>query len=191
MITARRQRGGRGETRIVRRVITTGIAAAIAALAVFAALSLTASRANAGTGTQLVPGYLNGLPLATRLGPASAGRKMTIGVELQRPNPAGEQALYQQMYQPGSAQYHHFLTPAQFNSRFGVSSAQTSAVRSWLTGGGLAIDTSSPDYFTATGTVAQLNQLMSVNIGTYSYKGQQFLANAAPASVPTSLPVAG
>ena len=102
-----------------------------------AAVGRRTAGAAAGSGTKLVPGYLNGLPLAAHLGAAPSGRTLTVGVELQRPDPAGETALYQQMYQPGSAEYHHFLTPAQFNQRFGVAPAQTAAVRQWLTGGGL------------------------------------------------------
>jgi subtilase family serine protease len=116
---------------------------------------------------------------------------MTIGVELQRPDTSAEVALYNQLYTRASAEYHHFLTSAQFNQRFGVSPAQTAAVRNWLAGGGLSIDTSSSDYFTATGTVSELDRLLNANIGDYLYKGLHFIANAAPPSVPDSLPVAG
>jgi pseudomonalisin len=163
-----------------------GLLAAIVALT-----TMGASAQATVTGTKLVPGYLNGLPLATRLGAAPASRTMTIGVELQRPDTAGEIALYDQMYQRGSSDYHHFLTPAQFNERFGVPATQITAVRNWLTGGGLSVQTASTDYFTATGTVAQLDHLLQANIGSYTFKGQDFIANAAPPSVPTSLPIAG
>jgi subtilase family serine protease len=171
-----------------------GTIATLSALIATAAVLLgsgAAASATVGSGTHLVAGYLNGLSLATRLGAAPATRAMTIGVEVQRPNTAGELALYDEMYQKGSPEYHHFLTPAQFNQRFGVKPAQADAVRNWLTGGGLKIDTSSDDYFTATGTVSQLDRLLKVNIGDYRYKTQHFAANAAPASVPDSLSVAG
>ena len=151
------------------------------------------SRARAATAspTRLVPGYLDGLPLATRLGDAPADRSMTIGVSLQRPDTAGEQALYAAMYDPSSPQYHHFLTPAQFTARFGVPAAQNAAARDWLTGGGLSIQANAGDYLTATGTVAQLDRLLSVSIGRYTFQGRQFIANDAPPSVPSDLSVLG
>ncbi|HTX29742.1 MAG TPA: S53 family peptidase [Solirubrobacteraceae bacterium] len=142
-------------------------------------------------GTHLVPGYLNGLPLATKVGAAPASQVMTIGVELNRPDTAGELTLYNEIYQPGSAQYHHFLTPAQFDARFGVPASTVSAARSWLTGGGLSVQTASNDYFTATGTVAELDRLLQVNINRYTFQGKSFIANDAPPSVPDSLSVAG
>ena len=142
-------------------------------------------------GTKLVPGYLNGLPLATSLGAAPAGQTISIGVEIARPNPSGEQSLYKAMITPGDPQYHHFLTPAQFNSQFGVSPAQTDAVRSWLASGGLTLGSGSSDYVLARGTVAQLDSLLALHINDYSFKGLHFVANDAPPSVPTSLPIAG
>jgi pseudomonalisin len=169
--------------------------AALSAAVLTAAIALlsmgTAADASSTASTHLVPGYLEGLPLASRVAAAPAARVMTIGVELQRPNTAGELALYSEMYKRGSAEYHHFLTPAEFNARFGVPAAQTAAVSHWLTAGGLSIQTASGDYFTASGTVSQLDRLLQVNIGRYTFKGTSFIANAAPPSVPTSLPIAG
>jgi hypothetical protein len=180
----------------IRRPITRwlgrlGVPGAVAGAAVALLSGGATATATPGGGTHLVPGYLQGLPLAARLGPASATRRMTIGVELQRPDTAGELSLYAAMYRPGSPQYHRFLTPAEFNRRFGVPAAQVSAVRNWLTGGGLAIESASNDYLLAGGTVAQLDRLLRVNLGLYQFQGRQFMANAAPPSVPNGLPVAG
>jgi pseudomonalisin len=166
-----------------------GIAAASALT--LGALLLSSSASQAAAGRRMVPSVLQGLPLATSLGAAPADRLMSIGVSLQRPNSAGEIALYKQLYNPSSPLYRHFLTPAQFNSRFGVSASSASAVERWLKNGGLAIDTTSADrdYFTATGTVSQLDKLFDVKIGGYSFKGHDFLANNIPPSVPSTLPI--
>lgn len=174
----------------LRRAVTLF---AVSAVAVPALLLSTgaASQAATGSGTHMVPGYLAGLPLATLQGPAPAGQEMTIGVSLSRPDTAGEIQLYNELYDPSSSEYQQFLTPAQFDQQFGVSSAESSAVSNWLTAGGLTIETTSPagDYFTAEGTVAQLDQLFDVTIGSYTYDGQQFLANNVPPSVPDTLPI--
>jgi subtilase family serine protease len=153
--------------------------------------SASATVPASGTGTHMVPAVLAGLPLATLLGPAPAGQEMSIGVALQEPNAAGESELYKELYDPTSANYGQFLTPAQFDQEFGVPSSQSSAVSNWLTSGGLSIETTSPagDYFTAVGTVSQLDSLFDVTIGSYSYDGQSFVANDIPPSVPDDLPI--
>jgi pseudomonalisin len=184
----------RASINMSRRRRWLGISAPIGAILVSLVVVLgsgSAASATVSSSTRLVPGYLEGLPLATRLAAAPASRVMTIGVEVQRPDTAGELALYNEINQVGSPEYHHFLTPARFNQRFGVRPAETAAVRNWLKGGGLSIDTASDDYFTVTGTVSQLDRLLKVNIGNYIFKGQRFIANAAPPSVPDSLPIAG
>lgn len=186
------ERGIRARLRRVEGMVRLG-GVACASLAVLALALTVGGAANAApsSGTHLVPGYLNGLPLAKKLGAAPAGRRMTIGIEIQRPDTAGEAALYGAMYQPGSPEFHHFLTPAQFQRRFGVRPAQTTAVRRWLTAAGLSIQTDSTDYLTASGTVSQLDRLLHVAINRYTFEGRQFIANDAPPSVPNALSIAG
>jgi pseudomonalisin len=170
---------------------TSGLLAAGLAVAPVVLLSAGAPSQAADSGTQMVPTVLAGLPLATSLGAAPAGRVLTIGVSLQRPNTAGEQQLYSELYNPSSPHYGQFLTPAQFDQQFGVPAASQTAVENWLQGGGLTIETTSGagDYFTAQGTVSQLDQLFDVQIGGYSYKGENFVANNVPPSVPDDLPI--
>ncbi|MDQ6617054.1 MAG: protease pro-enzyme activation domain-containing protein [Actinomycetota bacterium] len=83
---------------------------------------------------------------------------MQVGVALSRPDPAGEVAFYQRLYQPASGDYRQFLTPDQFNQRFGVAAPAYQQTVTWLQGAGLSVDTSvvSRDYLLATGTVAQI-----------------------------------
>src|SRR6201992_4538273 len=66
---------------------------------------------------------MNRLPLAhaTRLGAAPSAQRMEVGVGLKDPHPAAEQALMAAQQNPASPQYHHFLTPAQYDKRFAVS----------------------------------------------------------------------
>ena len=61
---------------------------------------------------------------------------------------------------------------------------------SWLSGGGLTIDTTSPagDYLTAQGTVAQLDSLFGVTINGYSFQGNDFIANDIPPRSPPTCP---
>ncbi|HET9073294.1 MAG TPA: S53 family peptidase [Solirubrobacteraceae bacterium] len=171
------------------------VLALVALLAAAVSAGLTgvapsAARARAAAVRQ-VPGVLAGLHLARLLQAAPANRRLSIGVGIARPDTAGELALYHQLYDRSSPLYHHFLTPAQFQARFGVTPATTAAVRGFLTSGGLSITSASAggDLFTATGTVAQLDRLFRVRIGDYAYRGRRFLANDVAPWVPANLPI--
>jgi subtilase family serine protease len=134
---------------------------------------------------------LGGLGRATRVGAAPAGAVRTVGIFLNRPNPAGEQRLYQAMYDPASLQYHRFLSPAAFAARFAVPAAQMAATESWLRAGGLTIEAASgaAGYLTAQGTVGALDRLFRVSVGRYHLAGVSFVANDRAPSVPAALPI--
>ena len=55
-------------------------------------------------------------------------------------DPAGLAALAAEVSTPGSALYRHFLTPQQVQARFGATSAQVSAIRTWASQAGLRVD---------------------------------------------------
>ena len=94
---------------------------AVAVLAAGAAVGIAATpSAGAATPTiRLANDVLPHLASARDLGATSGSRHVQIDISLARPHPAAEQALYRAMYTPGSAQYHQFLTPSEFDSRFG------------------------------------------------------------------------
>ncbi len=136
---------------------------------------------------------MNRLPLAhaTRLGAASSSQRMEVGVGLKDPHPAAEQALMAAQQNPASPQYHHFLTPAQYDKRFAVSKTAFQRTLTWLRGGGATIvDTSGArDFVEVSATVSQLDQLFQTTIGSYEAQGVHFLANQSAPSVPAGLHV--
>jgi pseudomonalisin len=156
-----------------------------------AARAATSPNVTPSASTHMVPAVLSGLSVATYDGPAPTSQILTIGVSVALPDPSGEQALYNELYDPTSSLYQHFLTPSQFASEFGVSSADTAAIKSWLSGGGLTFESSDPtgDYYMLSGDVAQLETLFDVAIGNYSFDGTNFVANDVPPSVPVNLPI--
>lgn len=156
-------------------------------LALPALASTTTGVASGVTGTQrLAADVLPGLNLLTAVGPAPAGQMLHIGVGLSLPDLAAAQAYEESEYDPSSANYHHFLTPAQFASMFGVAPQTYDRVVSWLRSGGLTIDqtTGAGDWVAASGTVAQLDRLFSTEIDAYSVKGVSFVANTTAPLVP-------
>jgi pseudomonalisin len=185
-VTAGRLAGARHR---VAAVVTLGLVAAIAG----AALLADGADATQPSALKYVPGWLDGLSSARLVRAAAAGQRLTVGVGVQRPNTAEEVALYNELYDPSSPEYHRFLTSAQFNARFGVTAATRSAVGSWLTSTGARIARiyDGGSYWQATGTVAQFDKLFHVQIGDYTAAGKSFFANNRPPRVPASLPISG
>ncbi|HUY64585.1 MAG TPA: protease pro-enzyme activation domain-containing protein [Acidimicrobiales bacterium] len=152
-----------------------------------------ASAATSGQRTGLVRtgNALPGLSHATLLGNTPGSDKLTIDVGLAQPDSAGEQALLSAISTPGNAQYHRFLTPAQFDARFGVPAATVAATKAWLRSGGLTVGYVSPsgDLVSARGTTSQIGALMGTSFGTYRVGTVQFVANQSPPAVPAALPI--
>jgi len=178
--------------RVLRRRIrfVSLLALALAATALIGAASPARGSMSLGT-TTLDRDVVHYLSAATLLGPVPASQEVTVGVVLNNPNQAAENAYLAQLYDPSSANYQQFLDPTAFAQQFGVPASTVSAVTSWLTGGGLSV--SAPEgattYLQATGTAAQVSTLFSTPLNVYSAGGRTFYANAAAPTVPVTLPV--
>src|SRR5947209_7097276 len=178
--------------RVLRRRIrfVSLLALALAATALIGAASPARGSMSLGT-TTLDRDVVHYLSAATLLGPVPASQEVTVGVVLNNPNQAAENAYLAQLYDPSSANYQQFLDPTAFAQQFGVPASTVSAVTSWLTGGGLSV--SAPEgattYLQATGTAAQVSTLFSTPLNVYSAGGRTFYANAPAPTVPVPLPV--
>ena len=168
--------------------------------ALLVAVAAVAALAGAGTGTSagstgtvtLSNDVVHHLGAATLVGPVAPTRPITVGVVLENPNEAGEDAYLASLYDPSSANYQNFLDPDQFNLQFGVSSATFQAAQTWLTGAGLQVATidGASSYLLARGSAAQVASAFGTPLNTYSAGGRTFYANAVAPSVPASLPIA-
>jgi pseudomonalisin len=170
------------------------ISAALAAAACGGSVSNDKSAASdnlLGLGSWTVTqNLLPGLATTTDLGPENPQKKNTLVISLKRPNAAGEEALLKAVHTPGNAQFGHFLTPAQFAAQFSVPAAQSSAVTSWLTGGGLTVASVSAarDVYVVTGDVAHVDALMKTNTHRFQASdGTIFSANTAAPVLPFNL----
>jgi subtilase family serine protease len=102
------------------------------AFSVFVAI-LTAQAAQTQT-VPLVgshPPNISSLPVA---GPLHPQRQLTLDVVLALRNNAARARLHAEQHDPSSPNYHHWLTPEEFNARFGPSGADFEAVADWLSG---------------------------------------------------------
>jgi pseudomonalisin len=168
---------------------------ALASVAVLGSSGVAAVASSTTASVHLVRtrAVLPGLANAESLGAVKSSIRLTVGLGLAHPDPAGERRLYQALYDAKSPLYRHFLTPSQYAEQFGVRPATVKAAESWLRSGGLKdVGTDAAgDYVTATGTVAQISKLMHVRFGTFRVGTVRFIANTIAPMVPSSLPVTG
>jgi subtilase family serine protease len=90
---------------------------------------------------------------------------------------------------PGSPSYRSFLTPAQYRATYAPTSADVSAIRSWLTGAGLHVDGVGPSnrYLSVSGTVRGAEKAFGAQIGRYEHNGATVQAPTSALTVPASL----
>ncbi|HEY8300964.1 MAG TPA: S53 family peptidase [Jatrophihabitans sp.] len=170
-------------------------AVAVVALAVSTAVAAgPAGASSASTATVRLAGdVVPNLSTYRDLGPTSPTRHVQVDIAIARPHPQAERAFYAALYTRGSGQYHQFLTPAQFDRRFGVEASRFAAVRSFATAHGLTVSraTGSRDLLVLDGTVAQVQRTFDVAIHNVRSQGHTYYANTAGPRVPAGLGIAG
>jgi subtilase family serine protease len=122
-------------------------------------------------------------------GAVPASSTISFDVTLVPNNAAGAAALAQQVSDPTSASYKHYVTAAQWESRFSPSAAQVSAVTSWLTSAGLAVGAVTPDRLSVavSGTAAQVDAAFGTSLHNYSVRGKTVHLTTSDISVPASV----
>ncbi|MBV9485588.1 MAG: S8/S53 family peptidase [Frankiaceae bacterium] len=170
-----------------------GCGGTVAATAGHAAAS---QRMGAGpvTATMTLAGdVVPGLLTHRDLGRTSPTRQLIVDLNLTRPDVAGEKALWNAMYTKGDPSYHHFLTPAQFDARFGVAPQTYAAVRTWATRAGLDVVNApgSRDILQLSGTAAQVEKTFSVTLRDFRIGGRRVFANTNAPTVPAGHSVQG
>ncbi len=88
-----------------------------------------------------------------------------------------------------SPNYHHWLTPAEFASRFSASDADLRKVKDWLISNGLEVGevAEGKRWIRFSGTAAQVEHAFGTEIHNYTQSGKNHFANATPLSVPDAL----
>ncbi len=152
-----------------------------------ASLSLPSLLANLVHTANLLPG----LSQATLISPASPNTLLTVDFGLGTANASAESSTLANLYEKGSASYHQFLTPTEFNSEFGIPAATVSATKVWLHSAGLTPSyvSGSGNLLAVRGTVAQLGSLLHTTFGQYKIGTYSFVANQSQPQVPSALTI--
>jgi subtilase family serine protease len=124
---------------------------------------------------------------ATRVAAAPPQAAVELTITLRSPHAAAAQAFARSVSEPGSPSFRHFLTPAQYQSRFGPATSAVSQVRSWLAGQGFKITHQGIGYLTVSGPVRDAEAAFGTQLSTFKRNGQKVMAPTSAVTVPAAL----
>jgi hypothetical protein len=112
-------------------------------------------------------------------------------LQLQRPA-AQEQAfttLIDQLHDPNSPNYHHWLTSSQIGTQFGPAAADIAAITGWLQQHGFTVNSVFPNGMTIefSGTAGQVRGAFHAEIHNLSVNGVAHIANMSDPQIPAAL----
>ena len=127
----------------------------------------------------------------TMVGAAQSGVKVHFDVMLPLRNVDALEALVKAQSEPGSAQYHKWLTPAQFGAQFGPSKATVAGVASYLTSRGFTVKMYTRSV-RVTGTTDQVSKNFGVHLmSAKSDAGTTHIVTNDSFTLPSALSSAG
>ncbi len=125
--------------------------------------------------------------------PASSRLNLVIGLPLR--NRAEFSLLLQQLQDPASANFHHYLTSAQFTAKFGPTDADYQAVINFAKTNGLQVvgTYDSREMVDVSAAVSDIEKAFHVTLRTYQHptEPRQFYAPDVEPTVDASLPILG
>ncbi len=109
-----------------------------------------------------------------------------------RRSPEQEQSLetfLSELTEPGSANYHKWLTAEQFGQRFGVASEDLNAITAWLESHGLTVNTVYASHMTIdfSGTAGAVTEAFHTEIHHLDVNGAAHIANMRDPQIPAAL----
>jgi len=123
--------------------------------------------------------------------PDSERLNLAIGLPLR--NEQDLDALLQQLYDPASPNYHRYLTPEEFTSRFGPTQNDYQALMDFAKSNGLAVTVTHPNrvVLDVEGTVADIQKTFHLTLRTYRHplEAREFYAPDAEPSVDFAVPI--
>jgi len=175
-------------TAMRHRLVVAGALAAASVTALGASIPVAAG---ATTPRVLAGSVVANLPVGARvLGELPASRRLSIDVVLAGRDAAGLTRLVAELYDPHSARYHRFLSPAQFDAAFGAPSSSVARVRAWLRAEGLAPGALSASRLLlgASGTAATLAHALRTSFAVIALpSGRRAFANRTAPVVPAAI----
>ena len=144
-----------------------------------------ALRAGAVCLTALVASLASGTPAAaetpTVLSHAAASERADFDVYLPLRDKAGLQQLLAEQQRPDSPQFRHWLTPAEFQARFGATPASVARVTAALRSSGFQVGALKAEQLHVTATAANVERAFGVhlNYGRFADGSSRLVADRA------------
>ena len=132
---------------------------------------------------------------ATDLGvvsPTLAAHHVTLVLQRSAARQSALDQYLSDVQNPQSSEFHRWLTPAEYGSRFGAGAEDVQTITAWLQSQGLAIEKTSPaaNVITFSGSVGQLESAFSTSIHSISINGEKHIANISEPQIPRALAAA-
>jgi len=171
-----------------RRVALLGAALGAASLG---AGALASPGAGAAAPRVVLPQAAPHIPAdAARLGSAPSGQVLSLDIALAGQDPTGLQQAVAAVSTPGSPDYRHYLTAAQYASEYGPSAAEVAQVSSVLRSEGLTVGTPAPGsiLLPVSGTAAVVSAAFGTPLESVQAPNQaKALVNTASPQIPAAL----
>jgi kumamolisin len=142
-------------------------------------------------GSQTLTGHM---PWEVKNGTSSyishASMNMNVQIIMPLSNQSQLDSLLQDLYDPNSPDFHHFLTPTQFAQQFASSAVDVAEVQEYLKKEGIYVTGQSPNGLVlyVTGSVGAFEQAFGLHINNYQKSnGTKFFAPDADPTIPASL----
>ena len=121
--------------------------------------------------------------------PALQMQGLTLVLSRSAERQAAFDAFVQSQYDPGSPNFHRWLTAAQVGRQFGPAQADISQIVSWLAGQGFRVTQVAPDRMTIdfTGTAAMVENAFHTSLHNLSVRGVPHIANMTDPQIPAAL----
>lgn len=150
----------------------------------FALLGACTCFALQGTSVALQRGHI-GKPIA-------ATQIIEFNIYLPVKNRAAVEALLDQLHTPGSPAYHHWLTPAQFNTQFGPSASLVNAITQELSAKGVHVVQTHTHNLTVSATAGAVNAAFGTTLAMATLPaGGSIIAAMSPLKLTPNLAAAG
>src|ERR1700733_9367003 len=118
----------------------------VAWTAVCAILSLLFQAGAGAAGQELLPGHVPpGVSRLTPIGALDGTNRLRLVIGLPMRNRAELNALLQQLYDPTSPNYRHYVTAAEFAQKFGPTEADYQAVADFASSNNLTVTATHPN----------------------------------------------
>jgi len=99
------------------------------------------------------------------------------------------QAFLDRQQDKSSADYHHWLTPEEFGTKYGPAPEDIQAIKSWLQNQGIQVTNVAKSglWMELSGTSGQMEAAFKTQMRQYKVNGETHIANASELSIPAAL----